>query len=243
VQTRSQDRASEVAADIREQIVRGTLKPGDAMPTTAALTSTYGVAPPTMRAALRLLEAEGLLRVHRGARGGPRIEALDTSALARQAELHLRLEGADLNDLLEALQVMQPGAVRLAAERRTAAQLHAMWKIVDRARSAETMSEFSDASTDFVLLLLEASGNRAIKLFALVIGDLIRTEIHREIDDGDVADSAAWNADRFAEIVNLIELRQAEAAGALWQAHLMMTHPSMRRMKSSQKRLPRRAAR
>jgi DNA-binding FadR family transcriptional regulator len=229
------DRASEIAEEIRDQILSGKLKPGDAMPTAAALTATYGVAPPTMRAALRLLEAEGLLRVHRGARGGPRIEALDVSALARQANLHLKLAGADLADLLEALTLIQPGAVELAAERRTDEQLGALWAIVDRVDRCETTSEFSDAAADFLLLLLEASNNHSLKLFVLVIGDLVRAELHRELFDREIGDPK-WFHDRFAEVVQMIELRQGEAAAALWRAHLVVTHPAV--VASAEGRIP-----
>ena len=89
------------------------------------------------------------------------------------------------------------------------------------------MSEFSDASADFVLLLLQASGNAAIKLFGAVIAHLVRSELHRELDDKRVTDANRWNGERFREVVGLIELGESEAAAALWRSHMLSTDPGV----------------
>src|SRR5206468_107004 len=92
-----------------------------------------------------------------------RARQLHVSALSRQAELHLKLEGAGLNDLLEELQLIQPGAVQLAAQRAPRCNSKQLCRIVDRVEAAGTMSEFSEAAADFVLLLLAASGNHSLR--------------------------------------------------------------------------------
>jgi DNA-binding FadR family transcriptional regulator len=190
----------------------------------------YEVSQPTMRAALRILESEGLLKIHRGAQGGPRVQELDVNVLAQRAKLYLQVEGADLVDLIEALRLLEPGAVALAAERRTAAQLAKLWSCVDRTAACETMSDFSDVGADFVVLLLEASGNKSLKLFGLVIDSLIREELHDEVEDISVTRSIRWHAERFAEVTQLIELREGEAAAALWRAHMLVADPTVTRI-------------
>jgi DNA-binding FadR family transcriptional regulator len=188
--------------------------------------SEFAVSQPTMRAALRILESEGLIRIQRGAGGGPRVQDLDVGVLAQRAGLYLQLEGADLADLLEALLVLQPGAVQMAAGRRSPAQLKQLRDCVGRAETCTTMRDFSEVATDFVLRLLEASGNRSIKLFSLVMSDLIRSELHRHLDLRPDTDVIPWNAQRFGELVDLIEAGEGEAAAALWRAHMLMTIPS-----------------
>jgi DNA-binding GntR family transcriptional regulator len=97
------------------------------------------------------------------------------------------------------------------------------------------MSDFGEVAADFVVLLLEASGNKSIKLFALVIRSLIHQELHRHLDYLEADESIQWNARRFGELVDLIEAGEAEAAAALWRAHLLTTitadlkRPSRRR--------------
>ncbi len=216
-------KAQWIAEAIRAEIASGKLKPGDVLPPESILMGEYDVSPPTMRAALRILQSDGLVRIQRGARGGARIQELDVDVLARQAGLYLQLAGADLADLLEALVVMQPDAVGLAAGRRTKQQLRELRRCVARAEVAETMSDFSEVAADFVVLLLQAAGNQSIKLFALVIRSLIHQELHRRLDYLEPNEGIHWNARRFGELVDLIEAGEAEAATALWRAHLLTT--------------------
>jgi DNA-binding FadR family transcriptional regulator len=61
-----------IASYIRGQIVRGDLKTGDALPSETVLMEMFGVSRPTLREAFRILEAESLISVRRGARGGAR---------------------------------------------------------------------------------------------------------------------------------------------------------------------------
>ena len=62
-----------IASYIRGQIVRGDLKTGDSLPSETVLMEMFGVSPPTLREAFRILEAESLISVRRGARGGARV--------------------------------------------------------------------------------------------------------------------------------------------------------------------------
>src|ERR1700740_223034 len=59
-----------LASRIRDRIIRGDLKEGDRLPPERALMEEFGVSRATFREACRVLEAEGLLSVSRGARNG-----------------------------------------------------------------------------------------------------------------------------------------------------------------------------
>lgn len=60
-------RYRQIAADLREAIEAEEYGPGAHLPTITELASRYGVAPMTVRTALRLLESEGLVRIEHGA--------------------------------------------------------------------------------------------------------------------------------------------------------------------------------
>jgi DNA-binding FadR family transcriptional regulator len=211
-----------VAAAIREDIVAGRLEVGDALPTEGALMERFEVSQHTMRAALRVLEADGLVRVHRGARGGARVQELDADALARRARIHLQVAGADLPDLLQALLVLQPGAVELAADAATDEQLAQLRACAGEVATAASMDDFSRTTGEFVLLLLAASGNQTLKLFAQVIGSLMLDELHRYLHGHLLSDEdRAFNARRFHEVVHLLEVGDGAAAAALWRAHML----------------------
>ena len=51
----------QVADDLRQQIQRGTLAPGDVLPSTAQLAARYEVSLSVVKAALSVLRAEGLI--------------------------------------------------------------------------------------------------------------------------------------------------------------------------------------
>ncbi len=55
-----------LAADLRQQIERGELQPGDQLPTVAALAERYQVSTATVAKALRALREEGLIVTRHG---------------------------------------------------------------------------------------------------------------------------------------------------------------------------------
>jgi GntR family transcriptional repressor for pyruvate dehydrogenase complex len=85
-------KAAQLVADaVRARILRGDLVPGDRLPSEAALTAQYGVSRPTLREALRLLEAQELLEMRRGARGGGVVRAPGTGPALEAIRLWLLL--------------------------------------------------------------------------------------------------------------------------------------------------------
>jgi DNA-binding GntR family transcriptional regulator len=62
--------AALVAAHIRKLIVVGELAEGDLLPPEAEMLEQLSVSRPTLRQAFRVLEAEHLITVQRGSRGG-----------------------------------------------------------------------------------------------------------------------------------------------------------------------------
>ncbi|WP_320067664.1 winged helix-turn-helix domain-containing protein [Micromonospora sp. RTGN7] len=57
-----------IAAELREQITAGRLRPGDQLPAVTELASGHGVSVGTAHRAVALLTAEGLVSVVRGRR-------------------------------------------------------------------------------------------------------------------------------------------------------------------------------
>ena len=60
----------QVADQIRELIISGTIERGERLPNETALASEFGVSRATVREALRLLAAQDLIRTAKGAGGG-----------------------------------------------------------------------------------------------------------------------------------------------------------------------------
>lgn len=56
----------QISEDIQRKIAAGLLKPGDKLPSTREMSETYEVAPATVRKAIDILLATGVLRGHQG---------------------------------------------------------------------------------------------------------------------------------------------------------------------------------
>src|SRR6266705_1959172 len=104
-----------IATHLRRQIVRGELRPGETLPAESQLMEQFSVSRPTLREAFRILEAETLISVRRGSRGGARVVAPDTSVAARYVGLLLQIKGATINDVYEARMISEPPCARLLA--------------------------------------------------------------------------------------------------------------------------------
>src|SRR5882724_52640 len=87
-----------VAEKIRSQIARGAFQPGDSLPSETELMQRFGVARPTMREAIRILESESLISTRRGAQSGAEVRSVDASALARRAGLLLQMNATTWED-------------------------------------------------------------------------------------------------------------------------------------------------
>src|SRR5215469_13170744 len=79
-----------IAAQLRRQIVRGAVKPGEKLPPETRLMEQFGVSRPTIREAFRILETERLITVRPGSRGGAQVVAPDPTVAARYVGLLLQ---------------------------------------------------------------------------------------------------------------------------------------------------------
>src|SRR5215216_7026264 len=110
-------KASElVTSALRRMIVDGQLTDGDFLPTESELVEHFKVSRPTLREAVRVLEAERLVEVRRGSRTGARVRTPGPEIVARPAALLLELSGATIADVMVARAGIEPMAARLLAE-------------------------------------------------------------------------------------------------------------------------------
>lgn len=98
-----------VAEELTRKIVRNELRPGEYLPIEGDLVEQFGVSRPTVREALRVLEAESLISLHKGARGGARVRGPQLEAVARYGGHLIQAAGASLEDVLVAEEMLQVG--------------------------------------------------------------------------------------------------------------------------------------
>ena len=100
---------------MRHKILSGEYPVGHSI-REAELIEEYQISRPTMREALRLLEQEQLLIIHRGSHSGARVRLPDASLAVRSVTTLLHIRGATLADIYQARSIFEPPAARLTAE-------------------------------------------------------------------------------------------------------------------------------
>jgi GntR family transcriptional repressor for pyruvate dehydrogenase complex len=162
-------RASEMIVDqIRLLIRAGQLKPGDRLPAERELGDQFGVSRVTVREALRGLEANGMVTIKVGARGGAFVTA-PTSAQVGEGIIDL-LSMSELTpgEVTEARQVFELGIISLVCERATEQDIADLLEICDRGDAAVQAGSYPmSLSAEFHGRVARASHNKAI----VMLGD------------------------------------------------------------------------
>jgi GntR family transcriptional regulator, transcriptional repressor for pyruvate dehydrogenase complex len=181
---RNVKRSELLAREIVEEIVSRRLQPGDLLPAEGAMLSNYEVGRASLREALRLLEAQGLVTLKPGPGGGPVVGRVDAANLGRTATLYFRLAGATCGLLAEAMLVLDPWLAEVAAQRSdrefAEAKLGACMAAADSQQGESigvwrTVPEFHDT-------VYHLSGNGVLETVASAVGAIFRSQILSQVD-------------------------------------------------------------
>lgn len=220
-----------IARQLRGQIVRGILKPGDTLPPETVLGERFGVSRPTLREAFRILENESLIVVRRGSRGGVQVVSPDPSVAARYVGLLLQLHGTTLSDLYEARMVLEPAAVRMFAKEHSdqdikdlTAAIDELAALVDAGVEDADFNAWSAAAFRFHDLILERAGNQTLGLVGHILADVVATHMSRVVSRTTDLDSIVTQFKRtlraFRKVLSLIEAGDADGAEEHWRKHM-----------------------
>lgn len=169
-----------VAGNLRERIVLGELPDGSRLPKQDDLLREFRVSRQSLREALRILEAEGLISIQRGNVGGAIVQAPRAQSSAYMFGLVLRSRHVALGDLAEAIQAVEPVAASLCARRpdRLEAVAPVLRRLQDAARAAIADGvEFTRLSRRFHEEMVQLCGNQTL---ILMLGTLELMWSHQE---------------------------------------------------------------
>jgi DNA-binding FadR family transcriptional regulator len=161
-----------VAEMLRERIVSGQLQDGAMLPRQEDLLQEFRVSRPSLREALRILEAEGLITVHRGNRGGATVHMPRAANAAYSVGLVLQSRGVQLADVRDALKAIEPICAGLCAQRadRYETVLPTLREVYEATLAViDDPVEFTVAARRFHETLVDTCGNETLKL---VVGAL-----------------------------------------------------------------------
>ena len=147
--------ADQLYGQILEQIVSGAIAPGKKLPSESELCRVFEVSRPTVREALLRLHADGLVSTRQGS--GTVVHKRPSGQLIQLSR------SSDVAEMLRCMEVrlaLEGQAARLAATRRTSAQLDRMTHALELMRTSFKRGEAPTAADyEFHAAVAAASGN------------------------------------------------------------------------------------
>lgn len=219
------EKPQQIADELRRLIISGELDEGDSLGHEPDLIERFGVSRPSLREALRILEAEGLISVVRGVQGGVRVHRPDQRLTARTAALVLQARNVSLADVFDARTIIEPAAVRLAAgaRNRKAAAKELRAVIAEQVAAIDDPEAFGVANARFHERLVAMAGNQTLSIVAEMLDEVVSRAV-TEVVQGAVGEGAVATRRRGVRsqerLVSLLEAGDADAAEAHWRTHM-----------------------
>ena len=176
-----------------QDIIGGRYRPGDLLPREAELTEEYGVSRTSVREAMKVLAAKGLVEIRQ--KIGTRVRHHDLWSVFDSDILRwyaVQGKGDEImRDLIELRQILEPAAARLAAGRSSMTDLRrielAYLEMVDSARDN---NRYAASDVEFHMAVYGASHNALLQRFGRLVADFMqlsfnvqqRVRVHDVVD-------------------------------------------------------------
>jgi GntR family transcriptional repressor for pyruvate dehydrogenase complex len=232
VTTRPRAKAYEqVALKLRQQIVGGERANGDRLPNETALADQFGVSRATVREALRVLSSQDLIRTAKGAGGGSYVQVPSVRHISETLHSSLNLltaaQHVTVAELLEARELLEVPAARLAAARRVEGDLERLRDAIrDAGPRVDAQAEFV-ANTDFHAIVLDTCGNTLLWIAAQPVFTVLMTGFSRSSLGARFHDEVRA---QHHEIADAIGSGDQDAAGELMYEHLEFLRPTYEKL-------------
>jgi len=210
-----------IVDQIKAMVRRGELRPGDRLPTEREMCERYGVSRVSLREALRVLEASGLVTVRVGGRGGtflasPTVERLDDGLAAL-----LSLAPLTAKHTTEARMIIELGVLPLAVERATTEDVEELRTLVAEAERARLDGTYTRGmSVAFHNRIGECAHSAAIAMLLRSFYGPIRASIERWSPDATIS---ARGISEHRDLVDAIEAHDIDIARSGMITHLKHT--------------------
>jgi DNA-binding FadR family transcriptional regulator len=167
----------EIAAQIRQLVASGKLRPGDRLPAERDLSAKFNVSRNTLREALRALELSGMIELRKGATGGAFVLPGSSGVVVNGLRDLYHLGAITPEHLTEARTWLSEIVVRVACERLTEADLDALEVNVDAAAAAQKAGNFDERARlhrEFHNLLAACTRNPIIEITMEAVMEVMR---------------------------------------------------------------------
>jgi GntR family transcriptional repressor for pyruvate dehydrogenase complex len=232
----SSNRMSEAIVDQIRTLIRGErLRPGDRLPSERDLGERMGVSRVTVREALRVLEAGGLIEIRVGARGGAFVTSPSSSKIGSGLAELISLSPMTAAEVTEARQLVELGIIPIVVERATDEDIAELREMVKEHQSALKRGEYGmPMSAAFHVRVAACTHNTAIEMLVHSFhGPLLMS-----LREAQVAAPLMGHrgTTEHRDFVEALAARDADKAQEIMATHLQRTARRVARVQASRAR-------
>jgi GntR family transcriptional repressor for pyruvate dehydrogenase complex len=165
---------------IQDDVLSGRIPENSALPTEGDLAAQFGVHRSTVREGIRQLEQAGL--VTRGPAKRMYVQRPQASETAERARMGLMLHGVSFHEVWEALSLIQPEAIRSAADRVQQGDLQALKSEAVALGSEPDADKIVEAAGAFFQTIAASLENRVMLVVLQSLNMLVMSSLARVID-------------------------------------------------------------
>ncbi len=217
-------KSGDIATDLRDRVLGGEWAATKVVPNERALSLEYGVARNTIRRAVGVLVAEGLVSRHvgRGTLIGDSLPAAPPAGAKDLVQIIKNLAGTSPLDIMNIRLIIEPQAAAAAAANASASELAAIVEAHDRASATPVMEEFERWDTAFHHSIFAATRNDLLLNLNTILS-IIRSQprisgIRRR---GFTEDTRLKTCTQHQAIVTALIARDTDSASEAMRQHLM----------------------
>jgi GntR family transcriptional repressor for pyruvate dehydrogenase complex len=221
----SREKPQQIADELRALILSGEFDDGELLGRERDLVERFGVSRPSLREALRILEAEHLITVVRGVRGGVVVNAPDARFTARTAAMVLQARNVSIADVLEARAMLEPLSARVIASmhnrHRVVAELSAAADEVERC--IDDAEAFGIAFAAFDERLVALAGNQTLTIVDEILNEIVSravTAIRRAREVETTLPYRRRGVRSLRRLLKFLEAGDPAAAEEHWRTHM-----------------------
>ncbi|TCM87145.1 FadR/GntR family transcriptional regulator [Rhodovulum steppense] len=160
-------RPQHVAEAIKTWVMENGWQPGDRLPSEVELIDRFGMAKGTIREAIRILEAQGLVRSRTGPGGGVFVHRVSDERATALLGNYFYFQKLTIDDIYQIREALEPELAAALAGRLSPAQLASLRAVMadyaEPAASAEQERDQHVASLRFHALLADISDNPLLR--------------------------------------------------------------------------------
>lgn len=213
---RQPKKAELIADEIRRWIVRKQLNPGDRLPNEKELIAQLKSSRGTVREALKILEAQGLVQITPGANGGARVAIISYESASYHLRSFFYFQPLSWSQVYEFREQVEPAAAALATPHLTDADLTALEHTIERCRQgiAGTLSQAEHRLEEgrFHRIIAHRCPNPVLRFSTLFVNDILVDLLRFRNIIGSATDAFSNECVCSHEAL-MTALRQRDAAG------------------------------